>query len=73
MRTAKDRKSAHKKAQQLLSGLSLSKSEIQARLEQATNPSYWRTLYPSFSVGDAPPTPDLPPLDAATLDRYARG
>ncbi|HEV2169404.1 MAG TPA: phytanoyl-CoA dioxygenase family protein, partial [Candidatus Binatus sp.] len=41
--------------------------------EQATNPSYWRTLYPSFSVADAPPVLDLPLLDAATLDRYARG
>lgn len=68
------RQPIQKRAQQLLSGLSLSKDEIRTRLEQASNPAYWRALYPPFSVIEkSPPVPDLAPLDAKTLARYARG
>jgi Phytanoyl-CoA dioxygenase (PhyH) len=72
--TVKVRQSAQRKAQQLLSGLSLSRDEIRSLLEQASDPAYWRALYPPFSVcAKAPPVPDLPPLDEATLARYAHG
>ncbi|HZC47403.1 MAG TPA: phytanoyl-CoA dioxygenase family protein [Candidatus Acidoferrum sp.] len=72
--TVRARQPAQKKAQQLLSGLSLSKDEVRSRLEQATDAHYWRALYPRFSVGaDAAPVPDVPPLDESTLTRYARG
>ena len=72
--TARVRQPPHKKAQQLLSGLSLPREEIQTRLEQASDPAYWRALYPAFSVcANAPPVPELASLDAATLERYANG
>jgi len=72
--TVRGRQPANKKAQQLLSGLSLSQNEIQTRLEQASDPAYWRALYPAFSVcASATPVPQLPSLDAAALVRYTRG
>ena len=46
------RQPAKKKAQQLLSALLLSKDEIRTRLAQASDPAYWRALYPRiFSSG----------------------
>jgi hypothetical protein len=72
--TVRVRPPAQKKAQLLLSGLSLTKNEIRSRLAQASDPAYWRALYPPFSLcADSPRVPDAPPLYAATLARYARG
>ncbi|HUY19301.1 MAG TPA: phytanoyl-CoA dioxygenase family protein [Candidatus Binataceae bacterium] len=72
--TLKVQSPARNKARQLLAGLSLSGDELRRRLEQAADPAYWQALYPPFSVcAPAPPMPDLPPLDAAVLDRYTRG
>ena len=72
--TVRVRQPPRKKVQQLLAGLSLSRDEVRTRLEQASDPAYWRALYPPFSLcADAPPVPDVAPLDAATLAHYTRG
>ena len=68
------RKPVQKNVRQLLAGLSLSKDEIRTRIEQASDPAYWQSLYPRFSIcANSPQPPDLPPLDAKTLAHYARG
>src|ERR1700690_418688 len=67
-------KPEQRKIRQLLAGLSLSEDEIRTRIKQASDPAYWQSLYPRFSIcANAPQPPDLPPLDATTLAHYARG
>lgn len=71
--TARVRRPARKKVRRLLAGLSLSKSEIGTRLEQALDSAYWQALYPPFSLcANASLVRDLPPLDATTLAHYTR-
>jgi hypothetical protein len=61
------------RAQRLVGGLSLSKAEIRNRFEQACDPSYWRALYPRFSVSAAAqPIPEIPALEPSQLELCLR-
>ena len=55
---------------QLLRRLALPKEEVRTRLAVASDPTYWKTLYPSFSVcDDASVAPEVSPFDTPTLDK----